>query len=232
MGLIHPPHLLLPVARAVSQLDDPVFRGVLLKSIGWSVAGFAILHIESVWIVHRVLELHGWLAWSADIVGSIATSLLALWLLLPVAAAIGTMYLDRVAMSVERRFYPWIAPPRGASFLEQACDGAAVALRVGLMNILALVLTLMLPGIGLILGWMIAAYDRTWTVRWSRNAKDVAQNGRIAVSCESRLHSGARCDSGAGSIHTATESISPGHWSGINGPCPGLGPYRGNAIVP
>jgi CysZ protein len=147
-----------PIARALSQLDDPTFRGVLLRSVLWSIACFAALHVGAIWIIHRVLALHGWLAWGADILGSIGASLLASWLFLPVAAAIGTMYLDRIARSVEHRFYPWLPPPSGAPLLEQAWDGVTVALKVLALNIVGLALAFLLPGIGLILGWMIAAY--------------------------------------------------------------------------
>jgi CysZ protein len=147
-----------PIIRAVTQMDDPVFRGVLLRSIAWSIACFALLHVAVVWGIHRALALHGMLAWGADALGSIGASLLALWLFLPVAAAIGIMYLDRIAASVERRFWPWLPPPDGASLLEQAWDGLAVAFKVLALNIVALILTFTLPGIGLLLGWMIAAY--------------------------------------------------------------------------
>lgn len=150
--------MLLPIARSISQLDDPVFRGVLLRSIAWSIACFAALDAVAVWGAHRLLGLHGLLAWGADILGSAGASLLALWLFLPVSAAIGMMYLDRIAGSVERRFYPWLSPPNGASLLEQAWDGAAVAVKVLALNIVALILALLLPGVGLVLGWMIAGY--------------------------------------------------------------------------
>lgn len=148
----------LPAARAVSQLNDPFFRVVLIRSIAWSIACFVALHVAAVWIIHRILELHDWLAWSADILGSVAVSLLALWLFLPVAAAIGTMYLNQIAVAVERQFYPWLPSPEGASFLEQAWDGITVALKILTLNIMALVLAFVLPGIGLVLGWAIAAY--------------------------------------------------------------------------
>jgi CysZ protein len=158
MGSASRTPLFLPVARAIGQLNDPAVTGVLLRSIAWSIACFAVLHVGAIWIIHRALALHGWLAWGADVLGSVAASLLALWLFLPVATAIGMMYFDRIARSVERRFYPWLPPPAGASFLEQAWDGVAVALKVLGLNVLALILAFLLPGIGLILGWMIAAY--------------------------------------------------------------------------
>jgi CysZ protein len=158
MGPAHTKQPFLPVVRAIGQLGDPCFTGVLLRSIAWSIACFLALHVGAIWIIHRVLALHGWLAWGADVLGSVAASLLAFWLFLPVAAAIGTLYFDRIATSVERRFYPWLPPPRGASFLEQAWDGIAVAFKVLALNIVALILAFLLPGIGLVLGWMIAAY--------------------------------------------------------------------------
>jgi uncharacterized protein involved in cysteine biosynthesis len=158
MGSSSVPQLFLPIARAIAQLDDRAITAVLVRSVAWSIACFVALHVAAIWIVHRMLELHGWLAWTADILGSVAASLLALWLFLPVAAAIGTMYFDRIAIAVEHRFYPWLPAAKGASFLEQAWDGVAVAFRVLALNIVALILAFLLPGLGLILAWMIAAY--------------------------------------------------------------------------
>jgi CysZ protein len=147
---------LLPIARAVGQFDDPAFRGVVIRSIGWSIACFAALHVGAIWFIHRALALHGWLAWGADVLGEFAASLLALWLFIPVATVIGMMYFDRIAAAVERRFYPWLPPPEGAPLFEQVWDSVVVALRVLGLNVLALALAF--TGIGLIVGWLVAAY--------------------------------------------------------------------------
>ncbi len=147
-----------PIVRAISQLDDPVFVGVMLRGIAWSIACFIGLHAGVIWVIHHSLDLHGWLAGGADILGAVAASLLSLWLFLPVAAAIGTLYFDRIAAAVEHRYYPELPPPRGASLIEQALDGGTVALKILALNIVALILALLIPGLGLILGWMIAAY--------------------------------------------------------------------------
>jgi len=148
----------MPLIRAVSQFDDPAFRGILLRSVGWSLVCFAALHVAAIWAVHRLLTLHGWLGWMVDILGSVGASLLALWLFLPVATVIGTLYFDRIARAVERRFYPSLGRPHGASLIDQARDGIVVALKVFGLNIAALILVFLLPGGGLILGWMIASY--------------------------------------------------------------------------
>jgi CysZ protein len=152
------PPVFLPITLAISQLNDPAFRGVLLRSLAWSVACLAALYAGALWTLHQLLALHGWLAWAVDIVGSIGALLLAFWLFLPVAVGIGTLYLDRIASAVERRFYPWLPQPESAPVLEQAWDGMVVALNVLALNVAALILALVLPGIGFILGWMIAAY--------------------------------------------------------------------------
>jgi CysZ protein len=108
------PGLLSPLARALAQLDDRVFLGVLARSVAWSAVCFVLLHAATIW-VHHLLDLHGWLGWAADLLGGVGASLLALWLFLPIAAAIGTLYIDRIARAVEHRWYPSLPSPRGAS---------------------------------------------------------------------------------------------------------------------
>lgn len=151
-------NLFTPVSRALGQFDDPVFIGVVWRSVGWSVACFAGLQAGAMWLVHRILALHGALAWLADIAGLFGAALLALWLFLPAAAAIGMLYFDRIALAVEQRFYPWLPPPAGEALSVQLWDGAVVALKVLSLNVVALALTFLLPGIGLILAWPIAGY--------------------------------------------------------------------------
>jgi CysZ protein len=129
--------LFVPITRAFGQLDDQVFVGVAVRSVAWSAACFAAIYAAAVGIVHWLLDLHGVWAW---------------------VAAIGTLYFDRIALAVERRFYPWLPPPQGASLIAQTWDGIAVAGQVLMLNAVALILTLMIPGIGLVLGWMIATY--------------------------------------------------------------------------
>ncbi len=139
-------------------MDDGVFLGVLFRSLLWAGACFLALHVVAVWAVHRLLDLHGWLGWAADLAGGIGASLLALWLFLPVATLIGALYIDRIARAVERRHYPGLPPAQGASLTSQIWDGISIAARILLLNLLALIAALMLPGIGLILAWIIGGY--------------------------------------------------------------------------
>jgi uncharacterized protein involved in cysteine biosynthesis len=150
--------LLSPLTRALGQLDDSIFLGVLLRSLLWAAACFAGLHVAAIWAVHRLLDLHGWLGWLADLLGGIGASLLAMWLFLPVAAIIGTLYIDRIAAAVERRHYPSLPTARGASIASQVWDAVGIATRILLLNVLALIAALILPGVGLILAWIIGGY--------------------------------------------------------------------------
>jgi CysZ protein len=150
--------IFLPTARAIGQLDDPAFRGIAVRSLAWSLACVVALHIGAIWAVHHLLALHGWLGWAAELLGSIGASLLAFWLFLPIAAGIGMLYFDRIALAVERRFYPGLPSAKSASMFEQTWDGITIGLKILGLNIAALILAVMVPGVGFLLGWMIAAY--------------------------------------------------------------------------
>ena len=147
-----------PTFRAIGQLSDPAILGVLWRSLAWSAVCFIALHFAAVWAVHRLLDLHGPAAWGTDLLGTLGASMLAFWLFLPVAAVIATFYIERIAVAVERRYYPWLPPPQGAPLLDQAWDGLLLGLRILFLNFLALLLALLLPGVGLLLGWAIAAF--------------------------------------------------------------------------
>ena len=158
MPLPYASFILLPITRALSQLDDPRFVQTVLQGVAWSLVCFSVLYAATVWSIHHLLGFHGWLAWSADFIGVIGSSLLAFWLFLPVAAGIATLYFDQVAIAVERRYYPNLGPPNRAPMMEQVWDGVAVAARVLALNVAALVLAVLLPGVGVFLAWGVAAY--------------------------------------------------------------------------
>jgi len=150
--------VLLPLALAVGQLNDRAFVSVLLQSLALSALCFTALLAGMIWAVHHAADLTGWLAWIIGIAGTVGASLLAFWLFLPVAAAIGTCFIETIAGAVERRHYPGLPPGKAATLAAQIWDGIAVGLKILLLSLLALIPAILLPGIGLILAWAIAAY--------------------------------------------------------------------------
>lgn len=162
--------MLQPLTRALSQLDDPVFLGVVLRSVGWTVLVFLILAEALSGGAHEAAVSWGpdpaaphwidatWLGWLGYAAGPVGAGLLALVLFLPVACVIATMYIDRIAEAVERRWYPTVPPAAPAPLGQQLWDGLALGLKVLFLQLLTLMLSLLLPGVGLLLGWLIAAW--------------------------------------------------------------------------
>jgi CysZ protein len=146
------------LSRALSQFDDRVFLGVVLRAVAWSALCFALLHLLAVALVREFVAWEGPTGWIADIVAYVGASLLSMWLFVPTAAAIATLYVDRIAAAVEQRFYPDLPPAPGAPVAEQVMDALALAGRMLGLGIVALVLILTIPGIGLACGWAITGY--------------------------------------------------------------------------
>jgi uncharacterized protein involved in cysteine biosynthesis len=145
--------------RAIQQIDDPIFLGVLLRSLGWSVLAFLALLAGSIWAVEQAVGQPGWIGWLAGLAGGLAAAGLAFWLFVPAAILIATLYIGQVASAVDRRFYPGLPPPQwGAPLAEQAWDGVVLGAQVFAWQILALALALALPGVGFLLGWAVSGW--------------------------------------------------------------------------
>jgi len=147
-----------PIFRAFDQIGDPAMLGVLLRSLLASAACFALLCGGSVYELHHALAAHGWIAWLAGILGGAAALAAGVWLFLPVAVIIASAFMEKVCRAVERSWYPELAAPAGARFAAQIRDGVVVGGIVLGLNLMSLVLALMIPGIGLLLGWAITAW--------------------------------------------------------------------------
>ena len=74
------------------------------------------------------------------------------------AVVIASLFLEPVCRAVERRWYPVLPAPAGAALGAQVWDGLVVGALVLVMSALSLLLALLLPGVGLVLGWAITAW--------------------------------------------------------------------------
>ncbi len=151
--------------RGLGQLRDRAFRAALLASMLWTLLAFALLGSAGFVLVGTFLGgiVAGWLG---DILVTLATGF-AVWLLfVPVAAGIATFYTDRIAASVEARWYPALPPVTPASLAAQLWDGVAVFLRLAAAQILVVIVlqtgvVVLLPGAAAVLwlglaGWAYA----------------------------------------------------------------------------
>ena len=151
--------MLTSATRAIEQMTDPTFLGVVAHSVFWSALAFAGLATGLFYGAHALLADQGWLGWLAGAVGAAGTLVAALWLFLPLATVIASLFVERVAAAVERRWYPNLPPPRPASLSAQLGDGVGLGLRVLAMQAVALIATLVPPHVtGLAIGWLVASW--------------------------------------------------------------------------
>ncbi len=107
---------------ALGQVDDPRFRKVLWLGIVLGLALLVAFYAAFLWFLQWVigpdatLPLIGEVTWLNDLVGwgsLLLMLILSVFLMVPVASAITSMFLDTVADAVEDRHYPQLpkAPP-------------------------------------------------------------------------------------------------------------------------
>ncbi len=141
---------------ALRQLTDPVFLGPLAKAFGAALLAFLGLAGLAAWGVAGLAGGEGWLACLAGALGGLLVLGLAVWLFVPVMLGLSGLFLDPVAAAVERRFYPALPPPQGASLVAQAGFNLAFAAKTGAVALLALPLLLLAPPVGAVALWLIS----------------------------------------------------------------------------
>lgn len=157
------------IGRALADLPSAPFRAALWKSLG-----LTLLALVGLWFAARALFAGGirpWLspylpalpAWAQDAgtaAGWIAGLLLGLGLVFlvgPVSAAVAGLFLDDVAVVVERERYPAVAPGRGVPLLTGIRLSAQFFGVVILGNLLAFAL-LFVPGVNLVAFFAVNGY--------------------------------------------------------------------------
>jgi len=151
--------MISPTLRAIAQLPDPAFFGVVLRSVIWSIIGFAVLALAVSTGLHLWLAWAGNWSWAAGLAGFLATSLLSVWLFVPLSTAIASLFIDRIADAVERRYYPALPPATPAPWSAQVADAVMIGARVLVFQLLASLTTLIPPHItGVVLSWIVASW--------------------------------------------------------------------------
>lgn len=148
--------------KAVGQLTDPRFRRVLLLGFGLTLgllfAVYALVGVAVGWLAPDVitLPLIGEITWIDDLVswGSIILMvILSVFLMVPVASAFTSLFLDDVADAVEDKFYPSLPAVEHQSFADGLRDTVKFLGILIIANILALVLYLIFLPFGPFIFW-------------------------------------------------------------------------------
>lgn len=146
------------ITRSVAQLADRAFIGAILRALGWTALCAIIFHLAVLSIVRSWFAGPEPLGLLATIAAMLLASALSLWLFLPTASAIAALHVERISRVVEERHYPWLPPAAGAPLMEQVHDALALAGRLLLLGALALALAFTVPGLGLLLAWLLTGY--------------------------------------------------------------------------
>ncbi|HMD63663.1 MAG TPA: EI24 domain-containing protein [Stellaceae bacterium] len=145
--------------RAVGALAAPPMRRVVALSFALAVLTFAVLWLAIAAILYHT-ALFDWrlLNWLVDLLGGLAVLGLT-WLLFPAAVTlIMGFYLERVAAAVEAVDYPGLGPPRPQPLGEIVAVTLRLSLLTLLLNILALPIYLLVPGINIFLFLALNGY--------------------------------------------------------------------------
>ncbi|MDJ1006809.1 MAG: EI24 domain-containing protein [Paracoccaceae bacterium] len=135
--------------RALGQMGDPRFRSVLLRGVGLTLAllvglGVSVFYLVD-WIIPDTLTLPrvGEVNWVDDFASGASILLmvvLSAFLMVPVASAFTSLFLDDVADAVEAEHYAHLPPAPRVPFSEAFGDSLAFLGVLILANLAALVL--------------------------------------------------------------------------------------------
>ena len=161
-------HLILRAATlTLSQLGDPRFRRVLFMGVGLTiallVAATAALLLGLNWLVgpEATLPWIGPVTWVNDLLtfGGVFFMLAAsVFLMVPVASAITSLFLDGVAEAVEERHYPQLPPVGPQSMTEALKDSLSFLGVLIVANLFALVLYVMFAPFAPFIFWGLNGY--------------------------------------------------------------------------
>ena len=144
--------MLSALSRAFAQLPRPEMRGPLIRSVAWACLVFFLLWAGLAVGIHYALARDEyWIELLAGILGSLAAPALT-WLLFPsVVLMILGFYAEAIIRAVEQRHYPNLATPPKSRQMANLWSGIRLALIGLVLNIVALPLYLLFPGLNLVL---------------------------------------------------------------------------------
>lgn len=141
-------------AKAISQLSDPRFRRVVGMGVGLTLLALLAVYAVVFWLVGWAvgdgitLPWIGTITWAANLASWASVVLmlgLSVFLMVPIAQAVQSLFLDDIAQAVEDRHYPALPSAPRTPMGDALMDGLqAFGVMIG-ANIAALALYLALP---------------------------------------------------------------------------------------
>jgi CysZ protein len=137
--------------RALDDLFSQPLRKIIALSLAIAITIFIVLWIVVAFTLGHLPTIGGRVVnWLIDLVGAVGVLLLS-WLLFPaVVTMIMGLFLEPVAAAVEAMHYPGRGPPRLQSIGEAVWGGVRLMVLSAALNVLALPIYLLLPGLNVV----------------------------------------------------------------------------------
>lgn len=148
--------------RALAQMGDRRFQGPLWRGIGLTAAALVAMAWLVIWgagwLVGDSVTLPWigtvtWLDNAASLAALPVVLLLSVFLMVPVASAVTSLFLDDVAQAVEDRHYPALGPASPPGVMEGLRDSLGFLGTLLLANLVALVLYLVFAPLAPFIFW-------------------------------------------------------------------------------
>ncbi|GGH23003.1 Uncharacterized protein involved in cysteine biosynthesis [Cribrihabitans marinus] len=152
---------------ALGQLGDPRFRKVLFLGIGLTLALLVASYAGFLWLINALvgedatLPVLGQVTWLDDLLSwssLLFMLVLSVFLMVPVASAITSMFLDDVAQAVEDRHYPALPKVTPVPFWDALRDTVNFLGVLLLANLLALLLYVFFPPFAPLIFWSLNGF--------------------------------------------------------------------------
>ncbi len=152
---------------ALGQIGDAKFRAVLLRGVGLTIALLIAACAAAIWLINRLssgeisLPFVGAVPWLNDVLnysGIFVVLILPVFLMMPIASAIISMFLEEVAEAVEDKHYPTLPNVPGIPFSEGVRDAISFMGVLIAANILALILYAIFTPLAPFIFWAVNGF--------------------------------------------------------------------------
>ncbi|MEX2517750.1 MAG: EI24 domain-containing protein [Paracoccaceae bacterium] len=160
--------MIADISKALTQIFDRRFFGVLLKSVLLTALLLGALIALAIWamgyipVMNFTIPFTGYQVTFLDQIVSTASFglilVMSMFLMFPVAAVFVGLFLDEIADAVEARYYPHLPPPRRQGWGEIITQGAGFALVLIGANLLALIVYIMSTALAPFVFWIVNGY--------------------------------------------------------------------------
>jgi uncharacterized protein involved in cysteine biosynthesis len=146
--------ILASFLKAIAQLPDPRFRSVLWRGIGLTIALLVGLYAGLLWLIEWLTEAPitlpgvGEVTWIGDLLswGSLGLVIvMSIFLMVPVASAITSLFLDEVAQAVEDKHFPALPDVPHVNFWDGLRDSVNFMGVLIVANLFAFILYVLFP---------------------------------------------------------------------------------------